>query len=136
MKKISILFLVSVAILFFACGENEKEESENPYEGAWELTYSKYVYPDTTMETTSFPNVTTKLLTEKHYAFGRQDGINKIRGGGGEYSFKDDQFISYPKYHSTSIMVGDSGDIWVVTFSVSTDSIKVNASETWKRIKE
>lgn len=143
MKK-SICFILALsAVLIIACKTSE-ETKESPYEGAWEITYSKYVYPDTTYETTQFANPTIKLLTEKHYAFGRQVGENKIAGGGGEYAYEGDTFTSYPKYHTGSGMVGNTivfkskieGDLWTISTVYKNDTLKVDATETWKRIKE
>lgn len=133
-----------VAILIIACNNPKKDVKEKPYEGAWEITYSKYVYPDTTYETTQFANPTVKLLTKKHYAFGRQSGENLITGGGGEYIFKDDVFKSFPKYHTGSFLVGDSiimkskieGDLWTISYTLKRDTLQVDVIETWKRIIE
>ena len=143
MKKTICLILTFVAIIIIACNNQKQAANENPYTGAWEITYTKYVYPDTTNENTNFANPNVKLLTKKHYAFGRQAGKNLITGGGGEYTFNDDVFKSFPKYHS-AISVGDSlvmkskieGDLWTITYSVKLDSITVYATETWKRIPE
>ena len=143
MKKTFVLAMTIVAVLFIACNNQDKKGSDNPYVGAWELTYTKYVFPDSIAETSQFAYPTVKLMTNKHYAFGRQDGLNKIKGGGGEYSIKGDVVITYPKYHS-SINAGDSlvlkskleGDLWKVSFSTTYNSKKVDAIETWKRIKE
>jgi hypothetical protein len=111
--------------------------------GAWQLTYAKYIFPDSIAETSNFTEPTVKLVTNKHYAFGRQDGINKIRGGGGEYTLRDSLFVTHPKYHST-LSAGDSivikskveGDTWTLSFTTTYKSMKVDAVETWKRIKE
>jgi len=144
MKKTICFVLAFAGILIIACKTTE-ETKESPYEGAWEITYSKRVYPDTTYETTQFANPTVKLLTEKHYAFGSQDGENKITGGGGEYTYEGDVFTSYPKYHTGgSLVVGKSivmkskieGDLWTISYGYKNDTLKFDATETWKRIKE
>lgn len=138
------MILALAVIIVFACNNPKKSAIENPYAGAWEMTHSKYVYPDTTVESAQITNHNVKLLTQKHYAFGRQTGVNTIAGGGGEYSFKGDIFTSYPKYHTGLSMVGDSlvmkskieGDLWTISFSIKNDSLKVDATEIWKRIPE
>jgi len=143
MKKSVYSILAFIAILIISCNP-KKTVIENPYVGAWQITYTKYVYPDTTVENTQFANPNVKLLTKKHYAFGRQSGENLITGGGGLYTFKDDVFKSFPKYHTNSIIVGDSlvikskieGDLWTISYSAKLDSITVDATETWKRIPE
>lgn len=144
MKKTNYLILAFVAILIIACNNPEKVAKENPYEGAWEQTYSKLVYPDSTIETTQFANPHVKLLTKKHYAFGYQAGENKILGGGGEYTYDGDIFTSYPKYHYYPGMVGNSlvfnskiaEDLWTISFIYKNDTIQIDATETWKRIIE
>ena len=144
MKKINYLILAFVAILIIACNNPEKVAMENPYEGAWEVTYTKYIYPDTTIEITQFDNPNVKLLTKNHYAFGHQEEENQIVGGGGEYTYDGDTFTSYPKYHSTPGMVGNSivfnskiaEDLWTISFIYKNDTMQVDATETWKRIVE
>ena len=142
MRKFIYLTLAFIAILIIAC--NNKSAKENPYEGVWVITYSKQVTPDTTIERTQISNPNVKLLTKSHYAFGSQAGTNKINGGGGEYKYKGDTFISYPKYHTFSAIVGDSlvmkskieGDLWTVTYGYENDTLKVDVTEIWKRIIE
>jgi hypothetical protein len=144
MKKTIRLVIILASILVIACNNQKKTVIENPYIGAWEKTDSKAVYADTTITKMPFGNPVIKLLTNKHYAFGSQAGVNKITGGGGEYTFRGDLFITYPKYHSTSAVVGDSivwkskieGDIWTISFSGKIDTIRVDATEIWKRIRE
>ena len=144
MNKSICFVLAFIAILVISCNSPKKAVIKNPYAGAWEITYSKSIYPDTTYESTQIANPTVKLLTKKHYAFGRQGGENLITGGGGEYTFKDDVFKSFPKYHTGSFLVGDSiimkskieGDLWTISYSINVDSLKVDATETWKRIVE
>lgn len=144
MKKTIYLILALMAILIIACNNPKKEVRENPYEGAWELIYVKQVSPDTTIEMTQITDPTVKLLTKKHYAFGSQAGENKIFGGGGEYKYEGDIFKSYPKYHGYSMLVGDSivfkskieGDLWTISHSYKNDTLQVDITETWKRIRE
>ena len=144
MKKTIYLILAFVAILIIAFNNPEKEAKENPYEGAWEVTYVKYVYPDTIIETTQFANPNVKLLTKKHYAFGHQAGENQIVGGGGEYTYDGDTFTSYPKYHSNPGLVGNKivfkskieGDLWTISTVWKNDTLEVDGTETWKRIIE
>ncbi len=143
--KNSIYFILAfVAILIIACNNPEKEAKENPYVGAWEVTYTKYVYPDSTIETTQFANPQVKLLTKKHYAFGYQAGENNILGGGGEYTFDGDIYTDYPKYHYFPGAAGNKyvmkskieGDLWTISYVFKDDAIQVDATEIWKRIIE
>ncbi len=144
MKKTIYLILALTAILVISCNNPKKAVVENPYAGAWETTYTKYIYPDTTYETTQFANPSVKLLTGKHFSFGSQSGTNMIGGGGGEYSFTVDTYTEYIKYHSYSSLVGQTvnfkskmeGDLWTISYSVKLDTIPIDATETWKRIPE
>ena len=145
MKTIIYLVMISAMIIVFACSSPKAEVQENPYEGAWVQTYIKYGRPDSIIERTQFENPDIKLLTKKHYAFGHQSGENEIYGGGGEYSFKEDTFISYPKYHTSSGVVGKTvvwkskieGDLWTIsTVIIRKDSVKIERTQIWKRIPE
>ena len=144
MKK-TICFVLAIAGIFIITCNNKKKDTDlNPYVGAWEHYYTKYVYPDTTYERTKSANPSIKLLTKKHYSLGHQGGKNLITGGGGEYTFKDDVFKSFPKYHTNSSVVGDSiimkskieGDLWTINYGVKNDTLQVDITETWKRIPE
>lgn len=144
MKKTIYLILAFVAFLVIACNNPEKESKENSYEGAWEVTYTKYVYPDTTIETTQFDNQNVKLLTKKHFAFGYQAEGNNILGGGGEYTYDGDTYTEHIKYHFYPGMQGNlvemksmiEGDLWTISFVIKDDTLPVEATETWKRIIE
>jgi hypothetical protein len=137
--------LAFIAILVNACNNPNKEAMDYPLLGAWEITYSKYVYPDTTFETTKFADPELKLLTKKHFAFGIQSGTDKIVGGGGEYTYDGNIYTEYVKYHTwSSFFAGKSvefnstlkGDLWTISGVFKNDTIQINATETWKRIPE
>ena len=140
MKKSIYLILILFCVLIIACNNPRTMVNNNPYAGAWELVYTKSVTADTTIERTQFDNRSVKLLTQLHYAFGRQDGENMIRGGGGEYLYHDSVFTTYPAYHSTSSAVGATlrwkstikGDLWTIQM----DTLNTKFTETWKRIVE
>ena len=144
MKKSICFILVIAAILIIACNNPKEDAKENPYQGAWEITYSKAVYPDTTIEKTQFANPTVKILTKKHFAFGSQAGENKVWGGGGEYTFEGDAYTEHIKYHGNSSAIGKSvefkskieEDMWTISTVWKDDTLKVEATEIWKRIIE
>ena len=144
MKKTIYFILAIAAILIIACNNPKKDAKENPYQGAWEVTYSKAVYPDTTIETTQFANPTVKILTKKHFAFGSQAGENKTWGGGGEYTFEGDTYTEHVKYHGNSFVVGKSvefkskieGEMWTISTVWKNDTLDVESTEIWKRIIE
>ena len=145
MKKSICLILAFAVFLIIACNNSEKDEKLNPYEGAWESYSSKYVYPDTTIERTDRVNPTVKLLTKKHFAFGRQAGDKKVVGGGGEYTYDGDTYTEHVKYHSGfkagSVSSVDfksklNGDLWTIIYAVKNDTLQVDITETWKRIIE
>jgi hypothetical protein len=145
MKKLMIF----AALLLFsgiAFGQTLQKGAtvENPYEGAWEVIYTKFVYPDTTFENKQIINPSVKLLTKKHFAFGSQNGENQIVGGGGEYTFDGDTYTEHIKYHFYSGMVGNSlkmkskieGDLWTIFYVFKDDNLSIEGTETWKRIME
>ena len=58
-----------VALPIFAACSPQPDERQ-PLEGAWEMISGTYTTPDTTTEITT-PQI--KILTESHFAFGRQN---------------------------------------------------------------
>jgi hypothetical protein len=143
MKKTFCFVLAFAGMLIIACNNPKKDVNENPYVGAWEITYSKYVYPDSTDENTHFDNPSVKILTKKHFSFGSQAGENRIIGGGGEYVFGDATYTENVKYHAYSDLVGRTvtfkstfkDDLWTISGTLTTDSLKVELTEIWKRIE-
>lgn len=145
MKK---MLVVSALVMFagIAFGQTPEKGAafENPYEGAWEVIYTKFVYPDTTYENSEIVNPNVKLLTKKHFAFGGQSGENQIVGGGGEYTFDGDTYTEHIKYHYYSGVVGSSlkmkskieGDLWTISYVIKDDDLSLEGTETWKRIME
>ncbi len=143
-RSFYLIFVIIAILIIIACNNQKKAVIENPYLGAWEATYTKYMYPDTAYETTQFANPSVKLLTEKHFSFGYQSDTNSVVGGGGEYAYEGDSYTEFIKYHSYSDLVGKTvnfkseleGDLWTISFTLEFDSVKVDATETWKRIPE
>lgn len=137
----SILLLTGIAF-----GQTLQKDAtvENPYEGAWEVIYTKFVYPDTTIENNQIANPNVKLLTKKHFAFGSQNGENQIIGGGGEYTYDGDTYTEHIKYHYYPGIAGNSmemksrieGDVWTIHYVFNDDNDSIEATETWKRIVE
>lgn len=145
MKKTFCFITSFFVILIIACTGNKKQdEMKNPCEGAWEIVYHRVVYPDTTIITTEFKDPVLKILSKKYYSFGNQIGKDRIWGGGGEYKITGDTFISYPRYHSNSRMIGDSvvfkseikGDLWTIHTVYKMDTLSLESTETWKRLAE
>jgi hypothetical protein len=144
MKKTICFILAITAILMVGCNNPNKDAKINPLQGAWELTYAKYVAPDSTIELTKFADPKVKILTRKHFAFGSQSGQNLITGGGGEYTYDGDTYTEYVKYHSSSFFAGKTnvtksslnGDLWTISFTIKNDTVQWNATENWKRIIE
>jgi len=144
MKKIIYPLLVFIAIFIIACNNLNKDDNEYPLQGAWEITYAKWVFPDTTVEVTqiAYPNV--KLLTKKHWAFVRSNDMNEVVGGTGEYSYDGDTYTEHIKLHYNSSFDDKSvefkssleGDLWKISTVTMVDSVQVEGTETWKRIIE
>jgi hypothetical protein len=144
MKKPICFILAFTAILIITCNSPKRDAKENPLQGAWEVTYAKYVSRDTTIEIKQFANPKVKILTRKHFAFGSQSGENQISGGGGEYTIDGDTYTEYVKYHSAAYFVDKTnitkysldGDLWTISYKVKNDTVQWDATETWKRIIE
>jgi len=142
------LLFVTALLLFagIAFGQTLQKGAtvENPYEGTWEVIYTKFVYPDTTIENNQIVNPNVKLLTKKHFAFGRQTGKNQVLGGGGEYTYDGDTYTEHIKYHYYPGMAGNSlemkskieGDLWTISYVFKDDDLSIEGTETWKRITE
>ena len=112
--------------------------------GAWQINYSEYVYPDTTIENTQFANPSIKLLTKKRFAFGFQDNNGEsITAGGGKYSYNGETYTEHIKYHIASSIVGISiefkskleGDKWTISGVLPMDEGNTKMREIWKRIE-
>jgi hypothetical protein len=144
MKKTICFVLTFAGILIIACNNPKKDTNEYPLQGAWECIHTKYVYPDSTRERTKMTNLTVKLLTKKHFAFGNQSGENKVWGGGGEYTYDGDTYTEHVKYHANSAGAAHSakfkstlnGDLWTISYGIKNDTLQLDITETWKRIPE
>lgn len=144
MKRNFCFVLTFAMILIIACNNPNKDVEENPYEGAWELTYSKWVFPDTIYEITQFVNPSVKLLTKKHWAFVRLSEMNEVYAGTGEYTFDSATYTENIKLHYNTSVAGNSfgykssieGDLWKISIITMLDSVQVEGTETWKRIIE
>ena len=150
MKKTICFILAFAGILIIACNNPKKDVKESPYIGAWEMTSTTYNVQyhkgrklDSTFVVPAKLPYLVKLITKKHYAFGTQ-GVDRITGGGGEYTYEGDTFTSYPKYHSVKANVGNTlvwkskieGDLWKLFGVVKNDTVQYERIETWKRIIE
>jgi hypothetical protein len=144
MKKTICFVLAFLAILIIACNNPDKDTMEYPLQGAWELTYAKWVLPDTTYEFTQVDNPSVKVLTKKHWSLVRQGNMDKVNGAAGEYTYDGDTYTEHVKYHYNSSMVGKSpeyktsleGDLLKISTIIMLDSVQVEGTETWKRIIE
>ena len=117
---------------------------EYPLLGAWELTYAKWVYPDTVYEITQGADPSVKLLTKKNWTFVRRGDMNEVSAGTGEYTYDGDTYTEHVKLHYNSSAEGKSfiyktslqGDVWNISTVTILDSVQVEGTETWKRIIE
>lgn len=137
--------LIFIASVFLILGTTSALcQNSNELEGAWEVIYTKYAYPDTTLENTHFANPSVKILTEEHFAFGSQtsDG-ESIIGGGGNYSYDGKTYIEHIKYHVYGSLVGKSvefkamldGEKWTISGVLLFEGEEVHMKEIWKRIE-
>ena len=137
--------LIFIACLFLMLGTTSVlSQNSDKLQGAWEIVYTKYVYPDTTIENTQFTNPSVKILTKEHFAFGYQtsDG-ESITAGGGKYSYNGKTYIEHIIYHIYPLIVGKSiefksmleGDKWTISGVLPGDDGDLKMKETWKRIE-
>ena len=137
--------LIIIASIFLILGTTRVlSQNSDDLVGAWEINYSEYVYPDTTIENTQFANPSVKLLTKKYFAFGFQtsDG-ESVTAGGGKYSYNGETYTEHLRYHVYSPAVGKSiefkseleGDKWTIKGVMQIDGEDVKLKEIWKRIE-
>lgn len=134
-------FLLSAAFVIAAA---HAAAAQTPVlEGAWERTYVRVVLPDTTIEehfSSSGPRL-HKILTARHFAFGRQtdDGEN-VFAGGGTYVTTSSEYAETYAYHENPSFVGktitfessvEDGMIWRISGIVG----RFRLEETWRRIE-
>lgn len=140
MKK---LMVIVIALLMLGTSSVLCQNS-NELQGVWECIYAKYVFPDSTMENSTFVNPSVKLLTKKHFAFGHlRDNRESISAGGGEYSYNGETYIEHIKYHTYSALVGSSvefkselaGDKWTTKGVIPGVDGDIKLKEIWKRIE-
>ena len=137
--------LIFIASVFLILGTTSVlSQNSNELQGAWEIIYAEYVYPDTTIENTQFANPSVKILTKEHFAFGFQANSGEsITAGGGKYSYNGETYTEHIKYHIASSVVGKSiefkskleGDKWTISGSLPGDDGDLNLKEIWKRIE-
>jgi hypothetical protein len=143
MKKSICLILVFIAILIIACNNAKKDARESPLLGYWERVYYKEVFPDTTYESNQITEPEFKIVTNKHWAYGGQKGINKVAAGGGKYTYDGKNYTEYINYHNASLLIGQAitykstleGDLWTITGILNLDTLNIGLTETWKRVE-
>ena len=127
--------LLLIALPFLAACSPQSEE-RTPLEGAWEMTSGTYTTPDTTTEVTT-PQV--KILTDTHFAFGRQNEFGAFAGGG-RYTLDDSTYTEIVEYHSDTLAAGNT---LVFKYRLEGDSLWYHSGnigpnfyleEVWQRI--
>lgn len=126
--------LVCIALVLIGC---EAAENESPLAGAWELREATYTTPDTSM---AMEESMVKILTETHFAFGRQ-GEEGPFAGGGRYEFDGETYTEFVDYHIDSEALNETltfevelqGDsIWVHRGNIGEN---LQLEEVWHRIE-
>ena len=85
----------------------------HPLEGAWKMVAHKTIQGEIVQETLKLGDEPesgywqTKILTDSHFAFGRQtDDGEDIIAGGGTYSVNGDTYTEVIEYHFSAPLVG------------------------------
>ena len=110
MKTLSLLLFA--ALLFSNAYAQHMPPADHPLIGEWKLVFQRSVF-ETHVDTTlakgdHFPGGDqTKILTQTHFAFGRQsdDGEN-VTAGGGRYRIEGNSYIEMIEYHTSGPLVG------------------------------
>ena len=127
--------LAVVALPMLAACSPQPEH--NALEGSWEMISGTYTDPDTTTELT-IPQV--KILTESHFAFGRQNEFGAFAGGG-RYTLDDSSYTEIVEYHSDPAAAGNTlvfryrieGDsLWYHSGNIGPD---FHLEEVWRRVE-
>ena len=128
--------LLGVLPLLAACSP---EPERGPMEGAWEMISGTYTTtdPDTTWELT-IPQI--KILTQSHFAFGRQNEFGAFAGGG-RYTVDDEHYTEIVEYHSDPLAADTTlvfdyrieGDtLW---YHSGTIGPNFRLEEVWRRVE-
>jgi hypothetical protein len=100
--------------------------------GAWEL-----------LDEDGVPTGSTKVLSEDHFAFGKQDG-GGIWAGGGTWRFVDGFYVETVEYHSAPAVVGKTlkfdflmkDGLWYHESRFKADGKRYHVDETWRKLEE
>ena len=133
--RLASLLLVALPLLAACSPESER----SPMEGAWEMISGTYTTtnPDTTWELT-MPQI--KILTESHFAFGRQNEFGAFAGGG-RYTVDSDNYTEIIEYHSDPLAVDTTlvfdyrleGDtLWYHSGNIGPN---FHLEEVWRRVE-
>lgn len=107
-----LLVLFTSFFLTNVYAQDHMPPSDNPLKGVWRMVFQRSVF-DTHVDTTlvlgeHFPGGDqVKILTDTHFAFGRQsdDGEN-VTAGGGRYRIEGTTYIEMIEYHTSGPLVG------------------------------
>ena len=147
MKNLVVVVLM-LAFVLTSCSPQKPQTEEttepaNELAGVWEMSYSKYVYPDTTIITSGSANASIKILTSTHFAFGFQDTDSTILAGGGTYQYEGETYSEIIEYHTVTELVGKTIDFnirleedkWYHSGTLILDGEEVTMEETWERVE-
>ncbi len=95
-------------------------EVSNPLEGAWEVVYSKAVFPDSTVVRDEGTPFELKLFTPRHHTYIMRDAEGAfVTAGGGSYTFEGDTLTETHAYQFVPEWVGYIAT-WNVRFEQDT----------------
>lgn len=110
--KTLLLFLLATLLVSNAYAQEHMPPADHPLVGEWKLVFQRSVF-ETHIDTTlamgeHLPGGDqTKIITNTHFAFGRQsdDGEN-VTAGGGRYRVEGNSYIEMIEYHTSGPLVG------------------------------
>ncbi len=132
----------------FAAGTSHvpTHEPAHPLVGSWVMVSQKIVHPDRVEEPLKMGETLpgdrrqVKILTESHFAFGRQsENGEDLTAGGGSYVVKGDTYTEVIEYHTSAPLVGSEipfiwrveGDLWYHSGQIGTFRLE----EVYQRIE-
>ena len=145
MKKLSLLFL-SLLLYSSAFSQDHMPPTDHPLTGEWKLVFQRSVFETHIDTMLAFGDHLkggdqTKILTNTHFAFGRQsdDGEN-VTAGGGKYRIEGNKYIEMIEYHTSGPLVGTEiafsweikNEMWYHQGEFSNFRLE----EVWVRIEE
>lgn len=111
----------------------------NPLLGSWEFVQGKYAVEDGFVSAKAPELTSVKLITAMHFNYITQKNGKFHYAGGGQYTFKNEQFVETFAYGNIPSLVGKTmafdykieGNLWHHSL---TENGKLIEAEVWRKI--